>query len=391
VISRAGLRRASARLTPVYCLALGALFVTDFVINVRAGIFGADFRGTIWQAGRDILHGNSPYPAPNVATLAHAGNPAVYPAATLVAASPLGLLPFTVSAILWDIAAIVALFAALRIINIRDWRIYGVVFLSFPAASSLQLGQLDAFLALGCALVWRWRHRPGARLAIVLATVVLAKVFLWPLLVWTLAIGRRRQSVAAAATAVSVVIAGWAAIGFAGFAGYPRLLSALINAYGSKGYSLMALGTRVGLSSNAARLLPLVALIGLCALCIKFARAGREESSFFVAVAAAILGSPILWLHYVLVLFVALAVVRPRFSAVWFVPVALWLVPTENPSSALDFALGLSLLLLLVGLGAARSLSLSSQAAVLPTAEGGSGAGVPASTTSGQQSHAALV
>ena len=87
MISRAGLRRASARLTPVYCLALGALFVTDFVINVRAGIFGADFRGTIWQAGRDILHGNSPYPVPNTAMLARAGNPAVYPAATLVALS----------------------------------------------------------------------------------------------------------------------------------------------------------------------------------------------------------------------------------------------------------------------------------------------------------------
>jgi len=92
-----------------------------------------------------------------------------------------------------------------------------------------------------------------------------------------------------------------------------------------------------------------------------------------------------------LALIVALAVLRPRFSAVWIVPVALWLMPTENPSNALDFALGLSLVLLLVGLGAARSLSLSSQAAVLPTAECDSGASVPASTTSGQQSYAALV
>jgi hypothetical protein len=27
-----------------------AVFIADFVINVRAGIFGPDFRGAIWQA-----------------------------------------------------------------------------------------------------------------------------------------------------------------------------------------------------------------------------------------------------------------------------------------------------------------------------------------------------
>jgi alpha-1,2-mannosyltransferase len=321
------------------------------VINVRAGIFGADFHGTIWQAGRDILHGNSPYPAPNTAALARAGSPAVYPAATLVAASSLSLLPFTVSAILWDICAALALFVALRVVNVRDWRIYAVVFLSFPAASSLELGQFDAFLALGCALAWRWRHQRGARLAIVVASVVVAKVFLWPLLIWIFAIHRRRQSVAAAAAAAGLAVAGWAVIGFAGLSMYPRLLSAATNAFGNEGYSLMALGTRLGLAPERARLIPLLALAALCALTIQLARKGYVESSFFAAVAAGIVGSPILWMHYLVILLVALAVKRPTFSYVWIVPAAFWLAPTENPGSGVDFAVGFSLLLLLLGLG----------------------------------------
>jgi alpha-1,2-mannosyltransferase len=343
-----GLARASARLTPLYALALLAIFTFDVVHNVRAGIFGADFHGTIWQAGRDILHGRSPYPAPNVAALAHAGNPAVYPAATVVIFSPLSLLPATGSAALWSLSSVFALFAALRIVGVRDWRVYTIVFLSFPVAASLELGQLDAWIAFGCALLWRWRNMRGARLAICLAVVVVAKVFLWPLLIWLAASGRRREAIGAALGAAVLAVAGWATIGFAGFAAYPRLLSSLTYAFGTKGYSLMALGTRSGLSAGSARLLPIVALVGLCGLCFSYARRGREEDAFIAAVAAGILGSPILWLHYVVILMVAMAAKKPALSAAWVVPIAFWLTPTENPPSGLYFAIGLCLLLLLL-------------------------------------------
>lgn len=111
----------------------------------------------------------------------------------------------------------------------------------------------------------------------------------------------------------------------------------------------MALGTRAGLSLGVSRFLPLLAAASLCALCVSLARRGREADAFVAAVGAALLGSPILWLHYAVILLVAMAVKRPTFSPAWVVPIALWLVPSENPSTDFDFALGLSLLVLLLG------------------------------------------
>jgi hypothetical protein len=358
VITIAGLARASQRLRLLYWLLLAVVFAASLYFNIRAGIFGADFRGTIWQAGRDVLHGRSPYPAPDVAALARAGNPAVYPAATLVAASPFGLLPFTASAVLWDLACLGALFAALRLVGVRDWRVYAVVFLTFPMAASLELGQLDAVLALGCALVWRWRSAPGVRLALALGGLLVAKVFLWPLLVWTAAT-RWRQAFGATLIAAGLAVAGWSVIGFAGFSAYPRLLSSLTYAFGPRGYSLMALGTRAGLAPDMARFVPLIAAAALCTVCVSFARRGRQEDAFVAAVGAALFGSPVLWLHYSVILLVAVAVKRPSFSAIWALPIALWVVPTENPSSAVELVGGLCLLTLLLTLALRPSRSES--------------------------------
>jgi hypothetical protein len=329
---------------------LAVVFAASVYFNIRAGIFGADFRGTIWQAGRDVLHGRSPYPPADVVGLARAGNPAVYPAAMLVAAAPFGMLPFTVSAILWDVASLAALFAALRLVGLRDWRVYAVVFFTFPMAASLELGQLDAVLALGCALVWRWRNTPGVRLAVGLGSLLVAKLFLWPLLVWTAAT-RTRHALGAMLVAAVLAVAGWLAIGFAGFSSYPRLLSSLTYAFGTKGYSLMALGTRLGLAPYVARFVPLLAAAALCAASVALARRGRQEDAFVAAVGAALFGSPILWLHYAVILLVAVAVKRPSFGLIWSVPIALWMVPTENPSSPLEFAAGFCLLTLLLTLG----------------------------------------
>jgi hypothetical protein len=235
----------------------------------------------------------------------------------------------------------------LRIVGVRDWRVYGVVLLSFPFAASLELAQFDAPLALGCALVWRWRDAPGVRFAIALGGLLVAKVFLWPLLVWAAAT-RWRHALGAALLAAFLAIVGWSAIGFAGFSSYPRLISSLTYAFGPKGYSLMALCTRLGLAPSVARFVPLLAAALLCALCVSFARRGRPEDAFVAAVGAALLGSPVLWLHYTVILLVALAVKRPSFGLVWAGPIALWLAPTENPSSGFEFALGFSLVVLLL-------------------------------------------
>jgi MYXO-CTERM domain-containing protein len=242
----------------------------------------------------------------------------------------------------------------LRLVGVRDWRIFVVVFLSFPMVSSLKLGQLDALLALGCALAWRWRRTPGLRLALCVGAVVAATLLVWPLLIWLAAMGRTRHALAAGAFGAALLASGWAVIGFSSLRSYPHLMSALTDAFATQGYSLAAVGSRLGVSLDVAKFLPLVALVVLCALAWRWARCGREADAFVAAVGAAILGSPILWLHYVVIVLVAVAVKRPTFHPAWLLPLAFWFTPGENPGSGLELAVGLGLLMLVLGVALRR-------------------------------------
>ena len=66
---------------------------------------------------------------------------------------------------------------------------------------------------------------------------------------------------------------------------------------------------------------------GLLGGCVAFARRGDDARSFTCAVAATLALSPIVWLHYLVVLLVPIAIARPRFSALWLLPVLLWASP----------------------------------------------------------------
>jgi hypothetical protein len=348
-----GLSRVLVRLAPLYA-ALGAVFVAiSLVTCIRAGLFGFDFHGTTWEAGKFVLHGQSPYPPADAATLLARNNPPVYPAPTLVLTSPFSLLPATASAALWDILSLIALLAALRLVGVRDWRVFAVVLLSCPAFLSFKLAQLDSFLALGCALAWHWRRAKGMRLAICVGAMMTLKLLLWPLVVWLFAIGRRRQAVAALGVALAEVVIGWSVIGFSSLRSYPHLMSAETDAFGTKGYSLLALGTRLGLSASSARVLPILGAAALCIVCVRLARRGREADALLAAVAAGLIGSPVLWLQYALILMVVLAIKRPTFSPVWAAALLFWVAPDPHPTSVRAFVVGFVSILLLVALGLA--------------------------------------
>jgi hypothetical protein len=65
----------------------------------------------------------------------------------------------------------------------------------------------------------------------------------------------------------------------------------------------------------------------LVVLCVVFARQGDDFRSFTAALGATLALSPIVWLHYLIVLLVPVAIARPRFSLVWLLPVLLWTSP----------------------------------------------------------------
>jgi len=368
-VTATGLSRVLIRLAPLYAV-VGALFIgISLVTTARVGLFGYDFHGTIWEAGKAILHGRSPYPPANAAALLDKGNPAVYPAPALVATAPLALLPATASAAVWDVLSLVALLAALRLVGVRDWRVFAIVLLSCPFFLSVKLAQTDAFLALGCALAWRWRRSPGLRLPICVGTVVVLKLLLWPLVVWLAAIGRRRAALGAVGVAAAELLIGWSVLGFSSLRSYPHLMAAETEAFGDKGYSLLALGTRLGAGFSSARLLPIIAAVALCVYCVWSARRGRELDALIAAVAAGLLGSPVLWLQYALILLVVLAAKHPKLSWAWAPALLLWIVPDPRATSSRTFVVGLGILLLLVAIALWPERRQRAEAAVPSTVE----------------------
>jgi hypothetical protein len=105
----------------------------------------------------------------------------------------------------------------------------------------------------------------------------------------------------------------WAAIGFAGLREYPELLHRLTGLVGWKSYSLAALG--------AGPLVPVLVLLALAAAAVFVRGDGRL---LLAALGVALLATPILWPHYLLLLLVPLALARPAFSPAWVAPLVLW-------------------------------------------------------------------
>jgi hypothetical protein len=85
---------------------------------------------------------------------------------------------------------------------------------------------------------------------------------------------------------------------------------------------------RLHLPEAAATVLALLLAAGLLAVAARVARDERREprerdvATLTLALAAALAASPIVWVHYFLLLVVPVALIRPRLSLLWFVPLA---------------------------------------------------------------------
>lgn len=280
-----------------------------------------------WLAGHAYATSGDVYPA--LAVAAHPptaldGNLFVYPAPMAALFSPLGLLPYPIAAAIFCLASIAALWGALRLLEVTDWRCYGAVALWPATPASVLVGTLTPLLALCLAMLWRFRGRSWAAAAIT-AVLLVSKLFLWPLAVWLGATRRLFAATAAVAVAVGVSVLAWLPIG--GLAGYPGLLHAL--SLHELGASYQLARVLPGTPSTRLALLELgsvVAAGGLVWACRRL----DQASSFGLAVGVALMFSPIVWLHYATLLVVPLALRRPRFSWLWLTPLALWAYPFET-------------------------------------------------------------
>ena len=224
----------------------------------------------------------------------------------------------------------------LRVLEIRDPRCYAAAALWVPSISGVLLSNLSIPLAFALAVVWRYRDRMGLSGA-VLGLSVSAKLVLWPMLVWMVVTRRIRAMAVALAAGIAATIASWAVIGFAGFGSYPDLVRRLSDIQAENSYSIVGMVSQAGLDSWVGQALTLVVGGGLFwSACFLFARRADDARAFTCAVGATLAISPIVWLHYLVVLLVPMAILRPRFSALWLLPVLLWVSP--KPGYAEGFA-----------------------------------------------------
>lgn len=304
---------AGARLVHVSALALGAavsLFLANRLASAARGdLLAVDFRQTYLPAGKALLHLHSPYPEYG------------YPPLVAFLSVPLAVAPRP------DIVATILMLAcvptALWLFGVRDPRCYAAVFLWGSVFNAVQTANVTLPMLVAAAVCWRWRDHVRTN-SVAAGLAVAAKIIAWPLVVWLAATGRWRTVVGSVVAALGVTFGLWAVIGFSGLGGYVSSLGQLADKESQKGYTISALGDDLGLPhplSSAAQ--TFVALLALAAV-VFFGRRGDDARSFAAAVVAIIVASPIIWLHSFAFLLAPVAVMRPRFSALWLLPCTFW-------------------------------------------------------------------
>src|SRR5919199_1638636 len=121
-LARARGRRSPLDLSAAPFVLVGAAMAGITLYVNAKGHYGLDFRGGAWGAGKDVLAGRSPYPAPDPAQLLAAGNAYIPPPLLAVLSVPLSVLPFVPAIVVWNVLCTAALVLALGTLGVRDWR-----------------------------------------------------------------------------------------------------------------------------------------------------------------------------------------------------------------------------------------------------------------------------
>jgi hypothetical protein len=241
------------------------------------------------------------------------------------------------------------------VVGVRDWRCYGVLLLWPPVISGIQTGSVTLAMALLAAVGWRFRDSSALGSSAAIGVTLAAKIFLWPLVVWLAATRRVRGAVSALAIGVGLLLASWAAIGFAGLVDYPSLLRRLQDAEGADSYTTYIVGLDLGLPSAVARAVWLAVGLAALACVVALARRGDEQTAFVVAIVASLALTPIVWLHYFALLLVVVAVARPSLGVIWFVPLLMVVTPGSGHPTPFQTAWTLAVALVTVVLAVRES------------------------------------
>jgi Glycosyltransferase family 87 len=298
----------------------------------------ADFH-VMRDAAREILDGRS--------------GGFVYPPPAAFALIPLTFLPYMVAAVVWVVLILASVPLTLRVLGVRDWRCHALTLLAASTLSVVGAGSLSAFLALGTALVWKYRDRPLTA-GVLAGVVVVAKLYLWPLLVWLVLVRRFRAAAIGVATAAGTALVGWAITGFAGLTNYPHRVSSVASLEQGQSYSPVAFVLSLGGPARLGELLAVAAGTALLAAAFHAARGeDGDRRSFVLAIAATFAFTPISWLHYFVLLAVPMALMSPALTGLWVLPIGFWALPMKSEGVLWHIALAWALTIVVLA-GALR-------------------------------------
>jgi hypothetical protein len=142
-------------------------------------------------------------------------------------------------------------------------------------------------------------------------------LFLWPLAVWLLATRRYRSVFNACIGCVVAVALSAVPLGLGVLVHYPIVLRSVSQLEAPGSASLVGLGFTLTGSTMVGFVMSFVGGGLLLLLALRSGRRGDDSRAFRLCVVASLALTPIVWNHYLVLLFVPLAIVRPRFSPLW--------------------------------------------------------------------------
>jgi len=308
------------------------------VASVSSHWVAQDFSLAYYPAAHRLLAGGNPYAASHAQILN--GAAFVYPALSAVLMAPLALFSTGTADHLYTLLCLAMVPGTLRMLGVRDWRVYGVAVLWFPIVIGWQGENISVPLMFMVAAAWRFRDRPIVA-GLIVAAAVSVKPFVWPLGLWLLATRRYRAAAWTILFGAGLNGLAWGIVGFSRIGTYLHLAGEDTRALWRGGYSLLAASGHLGLSRAGGEVMLVLAALLLAAVIVHqgFVRQ-RQREAFVLTVALMLVASPLVWIHYFVLLLVPLALVRPRFSWPWAIPVAMWLLPPAT--SVTDWQLALA-------------------------------------------------
>ena len=284
-------------------LPLGFVALTFYAMYSKNAV-AIDFHYVYYPAAQELLDGNSPFFENDDPFKRF-----VYTPLLAVLVAPLTVLPLGVADLLVTIALLGLWVATPFVLGIRDWRVVTVTLLWAPFVSALQTANVTIVLVFLCALAWHWRDRKVlAGLSIGLAVGL--KLFLWPLAFWLLATRRVLSLViASAVVAFSILVV----LPYESLPAFATRLREHGDLFDEESYTLYAFLVELGAPATAAR-------VAWLALGVTVLLLGRR--SFSLCLVAALLLSPLVWLHYLTLLVIPLALVSAPLW-MWFIPIPL--------------------------------------------------------------------